>query len=510
MNPIALTTWALWALLVVACALSTWKWLRVAQREHYAPGRVTAMALIWLRARPLGLMLLAVAVALFAVSFVLPPAALLATVLAALLPWGLATFPKTTPLVVTGRVKRLIAVLVVLELALLAASTLLPVTGVAVLLLLPVLTDAALAVTKPIEATMAKRFVTDAQRTLRDVDPIVVAITGSYGKTSTKNYAKQLVAGAKQTLASPASFNNLLGLSKSVNDALRPGVEVFIAEMGTYGPGEIRRLCQLFQPKIAAIITIGEAHLERMGNRETIVRAKSEIVEGAETAVLNVDVPELAALADTLTGKTVVRCSQTTAEGNDVAVIAAGDQWQVYVDGDHVGDVAAPSTGHPINLAIAVGIAVAVGVPADAILRATKGGLPGSSHRAEVQRVANGTVVIDDTYNANPDGAAAAVRSAVALAGASGTVWTITPGMIELGVNQRMRNEVFAAEATAAPNMRLVITGHVNRRALLAGATDPGRVLQAADRAAAQKLIDGDVSPGDVLLFENDLPSHYP
>ena len=497
---------------IAVLAAPTWMWLRVAQREHYEPGRVSKIALIWLRARPVNWLLIALTAVAFGASFSFWPAGIAAIAIAAAWPWGLRIADTRTPLVVTGRVKRLIVAVLALECALVVVVCLLryPVFLSALLLLLPVVMDAALLATKPVESAMARKFVTAAQRRINEVSPVVVAITGSYGKTSTKSYANRLISGSKRALASPASFNNLLGLSKAVNDGLAPGTEVFIAEMGTYGPGEIRRLCALFKPSIAAITTIGEAHLERMRTRETIVRAKSEILEDAHTAVLNVDVPELAELAKTVAGtKTVLRCSATVSEGRDVAVIPDRDRWNVYIDGAREADIPAPPTGHAINLAVAVAIAKAVGVDTSRIVKALTN-LPQPTHRAEVATTGDGTVVIDDTYNSNPEGASAAVRQAREFARDGATVWTITPGMIELGRNQRVRNEAFAREATAAPNMRMVITGYVNRRDLLAGATDRARVITAKDLATAQKLVQSDLAPGDVLLYENDLPSHYP
>jgi UDP-N-acetylmuramoyl-tripeptide--D-alanyl-D-alanine ligase len=492
--------------------LSTWKWLRVAQREHYESGRVTKIALIWVRARPLNVLLVFITIASTVIAFYYPISAILAVAFAAIFPWRLSTFPKATRLVFTGRVKRLLSVVTVIEVLLFSVAWwTLPATLALIVLMIAPTIDLSLALTRPIETTLAKRYLTTAKKRLAEVAPTVVAITGSYGKTTTKQYVNRVVSGSMRTLASPASFNNLLGLSKAVNDGLRPGVEVFVAEMGTYGPGEIRRLCQLFAPSIGAITTIGEAHLERMGSRAEIVRAKSEILEGVHTAVLNVDVPELAEIADRLrNSKTVLRCSAVSVEGSDVAVIEEGDQWRIFFEGTWAGDISAPVAGHRINLAVACAIARAVGVSIPRIVTALDGGLAQPSHRAEVVRSQDGTVVIDDTFNSNPEGAEAAIRSARSLVGASSTIWTVSPGMIELGDMQSERNREFAKIATAEPFMRLIVVGFTNRRDLLAGANDPARVLTARDRISAQRLLQDRVRTGDVLLYENDLPSHYP
>src|SRR5207249_5358377 len=114
-------------------------------------------------------------------------------------------------------------------------------------------------------------------------------VAGSYGKTGTKNAVAHLVAGSMQVVATPRSFNNRAGLARAVNEGLAPGTDVFVGEMGTYGPGEIAELVSWCPPDIAVITAIGPVHLERMRNEDVVLRAKAEILEPASVAVLNVD-----------------------------------------------------------------------------------------------------------------------------------------------------------------------------------------------------------------------------
>ncbi|WP_055476058.1 Mur ligase family protein [Gordonia sp. HS-NH1] len=497
-------TMGLWVLVAAALATCSYRWLRVAQREHYATGRMSAIMLIWFRARPLNVALGIAALTLLIAGLFAWPATIAGLVVAVAFPWNLAIHPKENRLVVTGRVKRLVVVATVL-LVVACALCFKPVVAAILVPFTFLIIDLALLITGPIERAAANKYVVQAKRKLDDIGAEVVAITGSYGKTSTKNYAAQIISTTRPTVASPASFNNLLGLSSTVNNHLHRGTEVFVAEMGTYGPGEIRRLCEIFRPRIAAIITIGDAHLERMKNRDTIVRAKSEIVENVETAVLNIDVPELADLAQVSTAR-VIGVSVESPEA-EVYVDERNGRWIVHHRSAEIASVEAPPAGHPINLAVAVGLALAAGVPAERI-GPTLTHLPKAPHRAEAITDATGRVVIDDTYNANPVGAAAALRSASTLA-AGNQVWTISPGMIELGPDQRVRNEEFARAATATDNDHLVVVGYTNRAALRAGA-DPGRVEFVESRRAATSFVTKRAQPGDVILYENDLPSHYP
>ena len=345
------------------------RWWRVAQREHYEPGRLVAMAAIWCRAQPTNVLALAAVLALCLVGLKLPLVGLVGALVWLLWPPGLALLRPAKKLAWTPRVRRLAAITVVLHvvvtgffLAFGEAVALVP------LLALPI-AEVALLAAHPLEDQLSRRYEVSAAARIKQVAPRVVAITGSYGKTSTKNYAAHLMAGRWSVLASPASFNNVLGLARAVNDRLTPGTDVFVAEMGTYGPGEIARLCRLFPPEVSAITTIGEAHLERMRDRATIVRAKSEILEPAQTIVLNVDVPELAAAAEQYAAtKRVIRCATTEGATADVVVRRDGDGWLLVLSG-HEHRVTLPTeVGHPINVAVAVGLALAVDVPEKAIL----------------------------------------------------------------------------------------------------------------------------------------------
>lgn len=498
------------------------RWLRVAQREHYVPGSTSWMAWLWVRREPLTGPLALVAVGA-AVAAALSPyswlqvMALVAIVLTALLPWGMPVRGTSKKLAFTPRLVRLAVLWAVLHLALgILALFVLGTAGPALVLLLSApLTDLALAIMAPIEKAASQRFVTAAQKRLAQVGPRVVAITGSYGKTSTKNYVAHLLSGTFATVASPASFNNRLGLSRAVNDKLVPGTEVFVAEMGIFGPGEIRELSTFFPPDIAAITVIGEAHLQRMRSTDVILRAKTEITERASTVVLPVDDPRLARHADTCAaqGKRVVTVSCVPGTDADVVIDPAGGSIVIGRDAAPVA-VTVSGTGHAVNVVVAAGIAFAAGVPVDGIA-ARLGDLPGSQHRAEVQQAPSGALVIDDTYNANPVGSLRALEGAASLATErGGPLVVVTPGMVELGPVQVERNRAFGAAIGAAGGLLLAVA-RTNRAALLAGyastATSeaPGAIAVATREQAVLRAVEAAGDRG-VILYENDLPDHYP
>lgn len=494
------------------------KLVRVAQRVHYLPREVSRNVSLWVERKPLTIVWWILALFLGVLGAVgddvlgvdmLEWALLVAPLPFLVTPWGLPLRGKTSPLAWTSRAIRVFAAATVFQVVVGAlAIVFLGGAGVIVpLLLAGYLWDLALVVMWNVERYLSRGFVADAKRKLKRVGSKVVAITGSYGKTSTKGYVAHLVSATHQTVASPASFNNLMGLSRTINEHLVVGTGVFVAEMGMNQEGRIRELSTLFPPDIAAITIIGEAHMERLGSQEAIFRAKSEITENAPVVILPVDQPALVALADKCRrqGKTVITVS---GQGKPADCVVDPDLGVVrYGPGDSEFPIAVPPFGHGVNIAVALGIAWALQVPKDQVLQRLST-LPVAAHRAEVQKTAEGVWIIDDTYNSNPVGSRRAVEDAAALAQErGGPLVVVTPGMVELGPVQFERNRQLA-EAVVQAGGELLVVGLTNKKALLAGAGGTADVFAGrADAVAAALRIAGDKG---VILYENDLPDHYP
>ena len=516
---------------LLACLPAGARWLRVAQREHYLAGSSSRFAFRWWLRIPANAVLAVAGVAGAGAAFRWPLAALATAAVIAAGPVGLALRGRTSPLAWTRRLRTLAVVWIAVELVVVAVGFVVggrwtaPIAAVAALAV-PLAVDLACAVTAPVERRLSSHFVTDAAARLRRVDPVVVAITGSYGKTSTKNHVLHLVGGSRTVVATPASFNNRAGLARSVNEHLADGTEVFVAEMGTYGPGEIADLCRWCPPTVSVITAIGPVHLERFGSEDRIVAAKSEIIGTARDIVLQVDDLRLAALAGRLTaaGRHVVRCSTSDPAADVCVAVAAADappapgegalRATVSIGGTVVVDRLVVPTGvQPANLACAIGVARSVGVEVAAIA-ARLADLPSVAHRLQAMPAPSGATILDDTYNANPAGAEAALAALAALGG-SGRRVVVTPGMVELGPRQFEENRRFGA-ACAATADDLVVVGRTNRRALVAGAAvgsdrpDAPRVVRVAHRERAVGWVRSHLGPGDTVLYENDLPDHYP
>lgn len=498
---------------VVATVLADLRWLRVAQREHYLPGTVERFANRWWYGQPLNLVLYSLALAAFVVSARFRVASLVLAGIIAAGPVGLGIRGRTSKLAWTRRLKTLAATAGGLQLIFFAIGF---AAGAPVFIaclvaaLSHAIVDLALLIRAPFEQRTAKVFVAQAQKRLQSVGPKVVGITGSYGKTSTKNYVAHLLSGSKTVFATPASFNNRAGICRAINEQLSPGTDVFVAEMGTYGFGEIAELCTIAPPDVAAFTAVGPVHLERFGSEAAIIAAKSEIFQDAKVCVLNVDDERLDFLAGRLEtdGKKVWRCGSSASEVEQQVHVAGGDgSFTVTVEGTEIARIENVEAA-PTNIACAVAVALELGVTATDIA-ARLGSLPAVAHRQEVTRNPEGPTVIDDTYNANP----ASVRRGLQLLGRSATEGhrrvVATPGLVELGSRQFAENESFAREIGEVAS-DVIIIGRTNRKALLSGTSGGGVNVVTVDRLPqAVDWVRTNLGEGDAVLYANDLPDHF-
>ena len=543
---------------VAAGAVSAGRWLRVAQREHYGIGRTSRFARRWwLLDWPNRVWLAAAAagVVLSGTYWWAPSITAAAVVIG---PQGLDIRGRTSPLAWTRRLATLATTLALLWLVLvgvsLAAGLAAPVLAV-LLFGMPLWVDVSLALLAPFEAVLSRRWVHRAQQRLERIDPVRVAITGSYGKTTIKGYLRQLLEGTRSVIVTPASFNNTAGVSRSVNEHLTLGTEVFIAEMGTFSVGEIAAMTKWVRPSVSILASIGPVHLERFGSLDRIVAAKAEIFATSRTAILNIDAYGLGAEADRLaaSGLRVIRCS-TQDSGADVAVLRVDTTAEV--DGaeptpdasfeELVDEATVPRRitvfgrevdtrplGHaaPGNVACAVAAASVLGVSDEDIARRLAD-LPTPEHRRTAAHSEGGVMVIDDTYNSNPAGARAALGMLANTE--AGRRVVVTPGMVELGRTQAHENRLLGEYAARIADDVLIV-GRTNRTALLGGATgwDSATARRAtrgrgarslvhdrsdaratvrcvADRDEAVRWVRAHLQSGDAVLYENDLPDHYP
>jgi UDP-N-acetylmuramoyl-tripeptide--D-alanyl-D-alanine ligase len=502
------------ALLVLGYCAQMARWLRVLQREHYDPTSMVRFLARWTSPPRLVAKVSLSHVLLVAMIVVLALRQWNLFVIAVIVyglvcPWGLSLRGRTGPLEWTRRLRATAIAggslsIVAAGLGALAPHPLL--VGAVMVLAVPLVLDLSTRILRPYEERVAQRFVDQAVQRLARIHPRIVAITGSYGKTSTKNYLSSLLASEYGVVASPRSYNNRAGLSRAINENLDEGTRIFIAEMGTYGPGEIRELTTWCPPEIAVVTAIGPVHLERMGSLEVVEGAKHEITERATTVVLNVDDPRLAAWPAPLraAGKRVITAGSTNPDA-DIRVAVESGGWSVVNTGATLAVVEEILGVQPTNLACALGAGVALGLTEEQMVAGLTRVSP-VANRLNVATAPSGAVVVDDTFNANPASAVAALNVLSSLA-LTGRRVVVTPGMVELGREQYGENRRLAELVGAVP-AELIVVGRTNVAALDAGSSTSPRHVQRREEAVA--WVRATLAAGDAVLFLNDLPDHYP
>lgn len=496
---------------LTASAVQSLRWLRIAQREHYLPS-VSSFALRWWRSTPQNLAVGAAGALATALGFLEPLSLIAVAAVVVVAPIGLPLRGRTAQLAWTSRLRASAAATAGFTVVLVLIGSFMDQPGVFGIAMLgfPLLVDLGLLLWSPIQRRLDQKWVEQAKEGLARSGARVVAITGSYGKTTTKGYLAHLLVGRTTVTASPASFNNRMGLARAVNEHLGAGTEVFIAEMGTYSPGEIRELCSWIPPEVGVITALGPVHLERMKTLDVIARAKREIFERSDIGVILIDDPRLAAIA-----------AEEALDRRMITVSTVGQTADVHGDptsgritvGDRLIGRVDPTKIQIGNAACAVGAFIALGFD-PAGLEESLATLPTPPHRQVAATSDRGFIVIDDTFNSNPAGAERAVKLLSDAAGGRRVV--VTPGMVELGSMQARANTDFARQAATVAH-DIVIVGRTNRSALEAGARESGgpdgggasvHFFDTRDEAVA--WVRANLGAGDAVLYENDLPDHYP
>jgi UDP-N-acetylmuramoyl-tripeptide--D-alanyl-D-alanine ligase len=318
----------------------------------------------------------------------------------------------------------------------------------------------------------------------------VVGITGSTGKTSTKEILAALLAPHVRTLASQANFNTEIGLPLNVL-AAEPGVEAMVLELAMRGAGQIAELADIARPDVGVVVNVGPVHLELLGSLPAIAAAKAELIVGLEPGGTAVLPAREDLLAPHRRGD--VR-TLTFGPGGDVTLVAQdGPRVTIAAPGERI-ELEVPFTQayHRDNLLAATAAALAVGVTPGGPVEVTFSPLRGE--RIELQ---DGTVVLDDCYNANPMSMRAALDE-LASAEAPRRV-AVLGDMLELGPDELAYHEEVGRQA-AARGVDLLLT--VGERAVAIGHAFDGPSHAVADADEAAAILPELLEPGDVVLVK--------
>jgi UDP-N-acetylmuramoyl-tripeptide--D-alanyl-D-alanine ligase len=343
----------------------------------------------------------------------------------------------------------------------------------------------------------------------------VIGITGSTGKTSTKDLAAAALAAAGPVGASPVSFNNEIGVPLTLLSA-PDGAAAVVVEMGARGIGHIAALCAVARPTVGVITNIGMAHAEFFGSREDVARGKGELLEAlpaAGHAVLNADDDMTPGLRRRTAAAVLTAGASAGADVRVSGVRLDDDLRPAFRLETPWGAVDVPplpvrGAHQAVNAALAVAVAGAVGVTVEAAAAGLAGAI-GSPWRMELLRTPAGLVVLNDSYNANPTSMAAAVDALASLpagsgsgpgSGAGGRRIAVLGPMAELGVHAAEEHQRLG-KLVAAAGVDLLVA--VTATALADGAREAGVEVVAAETAEeAVAALTPRLRPGDAVLVK--------
>ena len=374
-------------------------------------------------------------------------------------------------------------------------------------------------INKPVEKMVYFYYRHKAVKKLKTMRIPVIGITGSYGKTSSKNILNDILNAKYNSFATPKSFNTPYGLMNSINNYLSKFDDMFIAEMGAYKIGEIKQCCDLVHPKYGIITVIGEAHLELFGSRDNIMKGKFELVESLPSdgcAVLNMDDPyQVRYVKDYLKSKCKILWigidnKEADLYATNIKVTKSGTTFDCIFKGNsekYSFRTRLLGTHNVYNILAGIMLGYELGLNINQLIRGVSE-VKGTEHRLELKKYGKLTI-IDDAYNSNPVGSKKALE-VLNLMG--GTKIIVTPGMIELGEKQYELNKEFGKYISEVCDY-VILIGKKQTEPIYDGLKenkyDDKKIFILDDVREAFPLMNRLASGETFVLLENDLPDLF-
>ncbi|WP_030347871.1 UDP-N-acetylmuramoyl-tripeptide--D-alanyl-D-alanine ligase [Streptomyces sp. NRRL S-1022] len=350
-----------------------------------------------------------------------------------------------------------------------------------------------------------------ARHVVRRLGATLVALTGSAGKTSTKDLIAQVLRRKAPTVFTPGSLNNEIGLPLTALSATEE-TRFLVLEMGARGIGHIRYLAGLTPPRIGLVLNVGTAHIGEFGGREQIAQAKGELVEALPedgAAILNADDPLVRAMAARTKAKVVLfgESAEADVRAENVRLTDSGQPAFRLHTPSGASDVTMRLYGehHVSNALAAAAVAHELGMSAEEIALALSEAGSLSRWRMEVTERPDGVTIVNDAYNANPESMRAALRALAAM-GKGRRTWAVLGKMAELGDEALAEHDAVGRLAVRLNVSKLVAVGGIEASWLQLGAYNEGswgeESVHVSDAQAAIDLLRSELRPGDVVLVK--------
>lgn len=385
------------------------------------------------------------------------------------------------------------------------------------------------------EKDLQEGFANEARSVIKAVDPMVIGITGSYGKTSTKVLLSDILNIVAPTFTTPRSINSYMGVTREIRERLKPQHKYAVIEMGAYYTGSIKRMCSLTPPKAAIVTAVGQMHLERFGSQENVFIAKSELPQAVPEdgiLVVNGDYEYCRKMAQSNKKKhtfiygleeslgpvdALMFDLKPSDKGTAFAIKWQGKEYRGFTS----------LLGRPMlsNALGAFTLSCALGLNPELVLAVLRN-VKTESNRLEPARASissmkvagngrpprEGNILrLNDAFNSNPQGFAGALEVLEEIQGKRKIL--VTPGMIELGGKQFEENKKAAQRAASFCDL-VVLVGQTNKAALVEGLKNGGMTEEKYKEVPGMKdaftfLAEEYCMDGDIVLIENDLPDLY-
>ncbi len=435
------------------------------------------------------------------------------------------------PLVVTARAKRLISacfILITLIVTLYIVLSFLTDLSIiyflpVILILTPFLVMLANLIMLPAETLIRQGYIKDAIRIRDSRDDLqVIGITGSYGKTSTKNIIHKILSQKYLSLHTPSSYNTEMGITITIRTMLKRIYQALVVEMGARQKGDIKKCCDIAKPNYGVLTIIGEAHLETFKTKKNIKNTKAELVRYLDedgTAFMNADDSNTYDILPGVKAKKVlfgIESDNTNVKATEIKTSPEGCEFTVLItpplsiDERKIQFKTKLLGEHNIyNILAGISVGIVFGVSIEAIKYAVSV-LEPIEHRLQIKKN-KGLTIIDDSFNSNPTGFKEAVKVLSTFDEKYRKI-IITPGMVELGKEEYQRNKEAGSQIGKYCDYAILV-GENRAKPLLEGLSevkfDKNKIYVADSLKDATTHLYSIARDNDVVLFENDLPDVY-
>ncbi|MGN1212943.1 MAG: Mur ligase family protein [Christensenellales bacterium] len=434
--------------------------------------------------------------------------------------------PQKTPLKLTKRMFRLYFLLFVIYLIInfsflmlsLEYTMYLRVSVISLIpILIPIVVPLASIIIYPFELLINYIYKKACERKLKKHKNLIkIAITGSYGKTSTKFFLKSFLEKKYKVCCSPSSFNTPMGITKVVLNELKDDDEVLIAEMGAIKTGEIKELCKMVKPDAGIITSIGEQHLDTFKTLDNILNTKYELAEslgGESYCVFNCANENTAKLYERCTLKNKVAVcddEKSLLWAKDIVATEDGLEFVIcYKNKEYKAKTKILGEHNIQNILCAGALALKLGLTIKQVVEVIAG-LQSAEHRLELKKLDNNVLIIDDSFNSNIQGTAVALKTLKLFDGRRKIV--VTPGLVELGKREKVENVELGKRIAKVADIAILVNKNQSeniKQGLLEAGFDEKNIFMQDSLFEVTNQFKTFLKSGDVVLLENDLPDNY-